>query len=236
MSDQTEYEVDAETLARAWLAVFTATSEDHERPILCRTVAIELWPDGVRLTACDSYMIWTAWVPRSSSKAILEPTMGELPETVVVAFDEDYRGRDLLKFAYKIVTAKDAAPQRVKLTIGPAPLQNGQFPGTELDAVSLSFPADASIGDRVVLGTIEGVYPEWRSLIAGKASKKTDKVCLSPELLSRVASIKRYFGEPLTLTFTGGVVLLEPFPSLGPLVNLLGGVMPVRDRDGGPYA
>lgn len=231
MSELTDYEFDAETFARAWLAVFTAASDDAERPILYRIVAVELWPDGVRLTSLDSHMLWTSWVPRMGSHGIPEPTIGELPDEVVVAFDEDQRGQALLEFAYKIVTAKDAAPQHIKLTLGPAPLEDGQFPGTERDAASLSFPADASIGERVVLATIEGVFPEWRSLIAGKPSKKVGSICINPDYLGRIASVKRYWGEPMKFAFTNGVVLLSSQPGPGPVGDLIGGVMPISERE-----
>lgn len=237
MSDSSEYEFDAETFARAWLAVCTAASDDNERPLLYRTVAVELWPDGVRLTSLDSYMLWTSWVPKMGRHSVTEPTMGELPEQEpIVAFDEDYRGQALLKFAYKIVTAKDASPQNIKLALGPAPLEDGQFPGTELDAVSLSFPADAAIGERVVLATVEGRYPEWRSLITEKPERSTKTVCINPEYLGRIASVKRYWGEAMKFTFTGGPVLLNPLQGLGLAGELIGAVMPVRESERGTPA
>jgi hypothetical protein len=232
VSDTETYEFDARTLSRAWLAVFSATSEDDERPLLYRTVAVELWESGVRLTATDSYMIWTAWVPKMGTKDA-EPGMDELPDRVIVAHDADFRGRDLLKFAFKVVTAKDAPPQSVQLSLGPAPLEDGQFPGTESEAVSFTFPADAAIGERVVIATIDGTYPEWRSMLAGKVNKSLKTVCLSPHLLARIASIKRYWGNPLKFTFTGptSVALMEPLPDLNPTAaSLIGGVMPAREN------
>lgn len=231
MSDSTEiYEFDAQTFAKAWLAVFTATSDDDARPILYRTIAVEIWPTGVRLSATDSFMIWSAWVPRVGSRMSEPPDFGELPDRVITACDEDYRGRDLLKFAYKGVTAKDAPPQNLKVTLGPAPLEDGQFPGTEREAVTFSFPADVAIGDRVVLGTIDGTYPEWRSLMTRKPSN-AKSVALNPELLSRVFSIKRYWGQPFTFSFAGAtnVIIVEPtnLPQDPPLI---GAVMPTKVR------
>jgi len=178
-------------------------------------------------------MIWTAWVPRLGSQAV-EPGMDEITERVIVAHDADFRGRDLLKFAFKVVTAKDAPPQNVQLSLGPAPLEEGQFPGTESEAVSFTFPSDAAIGERVVIATIDGTYPEWRSMLAGKVNKSLKTVCLSPFLLARIASIKRYWGTPIKFTFTGphSVALMEPLPSLGPGGSLIGGVMPAREKEG----
>lgn len=138
-----------------------------------------------------------------------------------------------LKFAFKTVTAKDAPPQHLRVQVGPAPLDEGQFPGTERDQVAFSFPADAPIGERVVLRALEGRYPEWRSLL-NVAPKSAKEVVLRPELLHRVVSVKRYYGEPLQFRLSGptGTILLEPMPSLGlPMPELLGAVMPVRKNE-----
>lgn len=228
MSTREDYEFDAWTFARSWLAVATAASDDDERPILWRTVAVELWPNGVRLTSTDSYLLWSAWVPRVGFHANPEPAFEELPDEVIVACDADFRGRDLLKFAYKVVTAKDAPPQNLKVSLGPAPLEDGQFPGTEREAVAFSFPADVAISERVVLGTIEGHYPEWRALLTHGA-KNVKEVALGPELLARIGSIKRWWGTAIKFTFTGAVSVVHMTPRPTEHAgSLVGGVMPVR--------
>lgn len=230
-STREDYEFDAWTFARSWLAVATAASEDDERPILHRTVAIEIWPNGVRLTATDSYLLWSSWVPRVGFHAHPEPALEELPDEVIVAHDGDFRGRDLLKFAFKVVTGKDASPQNLKVTLGPAPLEDGQFPGTESEAVSFSFPADVAVGERVVLGTIEGRYPEWRGLL-NHGSKNVKEVALGADLLGRVGSIKRWWPSPLKFTFTGHLSVVHLAPLADPAGgSLIGGVMPVRIED-----
>jgi hypothetical protein len=150
-----------------------------------------------------------------------------LPDVVFTASDTDFRGRDLLKYAFKTVTAKDAPPQALRVTFGPAPLAPGQFPGTQSDAVSLSFPADVAVNERVVLATIEGRYPEWRPFFVAKP-KATVSVGINPELAARLVSIKRFYPEPFKLTFTGAskAVLVDPQgDQLKP--DLIGAFMPV---------
>jgi hypothetical protein len=231
--ERTSYEFSAENFCRAWLSVFTATADDDARPIMHRTIAMEMWPQGIRLTACDSYMIWTSFVPSFGRDIDDAPAFGELPdeEQIVVACDEDHRTRDLLKFAFKTVTAKDAPPQHLKVSFGPAPLDDGQFPGTEREQVAFSFPADAPVGERVVLRAVEGHYPEWRSLMVA-SPKSTKEIRLNSELLTRVASVKRYYGDTMHFTFSGAqkAVMVEPVrPAEGPIgPSLLGAVMPIR--------
>lgn len=231
MSDTEEYTFDAYAFARAWLSVFTASSDDDARPILYRTIAVELWPDGVRLSATDSCMLWSAYVPSFGRQMVAPPEFGELPDRVITVCDEDYRGRDLLKFAFKVVTAKDAPPQNVKVTFGTSPLEDGQFPGTEREAVAFSFPAQVAISERVSMATIDGTYPEWRSLFTRKPSSARS-VRLNPHLLARLVSIKRYYGLPFKFSFAGATnaILVDPdlWPQDPPLIGL---VMPVSSQD-----
>lgn len=232
------YEFDAETFCRAWLSVAVAAAEDQGRPTLHRAVAIERWSTGVRLTACDSYILWTAFVPAYGVDIEDAPRFEELPDEdhIVIASDEDWRLRDLLKYALKTVTAKDAAPMHLSLEVGPGVLEDGQFPGTERDQVLLSFPADALIGEKVAVSSIDGHYPEWRSLFPAKTGKRTvEELWLNPALVDRVAAVKRWYGQSQVWTFHGPdkAITIEPVkPEDGPVrAPLAGLLMPVRHRE-----
>ena len=93
---------DAATLALAWLSVAQASGSDANLPTLDRTVALELYPDGVRLLATDRYVLLTAWVPTVSARDEEAPHVSELPTRTVVTQDADRRGKGLLEYALKL--------------------------------------------------------------------------------------------------------------------------------------
>jgi hypothetical protein len=62
---------DAATFGRAWLAVSVAKSNDYRRPLLA-AVCLSEYPDGVVLTATDSYMM--AWASLGDADPLVEPT------------------------------------------------------------------------------------------------------------------------------------------------------------------
>lgn len=232
------YEFDAETFCRAWLSVAVAAAEDQGRPTLHRTVAIERWETGVRLTSCDSFILWTAFVPAYGVDLDEQPEWAELPDEdqVVIASDEDWRIRDLLKYAFKTVTAKDAAPMHLSLDVGSGVLEEGQFPGTERDQVLVSFPADALIGEKVAVSSIDGHFPAWRSLFpTDKGRRKIGELWLNPHLVDRIAEVKRWYGQTQVWTFHGPdkAITIEPVkPDDGPVrAPLAGLLMPVAHRD-----
>src|SRR5689334_16300941 len=58
--------VPAREAAIAWLNAFLATSGDSERPLLYRTISVEVfefYPKGVQFIATNGHILFRAWVP-----------------------------------------------------------------------------------------------------------------------------------------------------------------------------
>ena len=215
---------DAEQFAAAWLAVFAATGQDEMRPLLHRTLNIETHADGVRLAALDGYMLLSCAVPHKGRLGVSD---GPAVESITV-HDPDHRGRDLLKFAYKTVTAKDAPPDDIGVSFGPGTLEDGQFAGMEQDVITLTFPAISQTPESVSLSLMEQTFPEWRQLVE-REDKTTREVALSLEVLSRLATVRQRGFEHIRLTFDGplGPIILDA-NRLGMPLQLVGALMPVR--------
>jgi hypothetical protein len=185
---------DARTLARGWLSVALASSKDEDRPALNRTVCIESFSEGLRLTSTDSYMLLTAWVPNIDHDLDPAPGLDERPYAVAVAMDPHGRAKGFMAHALKLASAaRDAAGVvAVKVDLGvideidePGHLS---LAGFEVPYVVLELPHEA---ERLKLRTYEGQYPAWRPILAGFAPEPTDRITLNPELLGRLAKIDK---------------------------------------------
>ena len=96
-------EVPSRRLARAWQASLFAAADDEARPIIHRSVLIEIYDDhGVRLVSTDSYVLAHIWVPLDKLGDNLEPEVAELPDSSVVVSDADKRGLGLLQYMRKL--------------------------------------------------------------------------------------------------------------------------------------
>lgn len=229
---------DARTLARGWLSVALATRKDDDRPALDRTVLIEEFESGVRLTATDSYVLLYTWCPNLDGDLDAPASFDEAPQAVAVAQDFDGRGRGFLGYALGLAIAAakndetatievDLRLQQLSIDDGPGALE---FEGLEARFVVLEM-ADREL---VQLPTFEGTYPQWRSVVAAFKPKTTNEVGLNPEILGRLAKLGKLHAEtPLVWTFGGAEKMARlDLPRSDPRIS--GVVMPVRwdfDRD-----
>lgn len=220
---------DAGLLARGWLSVAIATGKDEGRPALDRTVSIEAFASGVRLTATDSYVLLRVWVPTLENEwEGAEPDLDEAPAETSVAVDPHGRGKGFLAYALKL--AKEAAkaeaidPPEVRLTLnveGDAETE-GTFDGMEPSYVVLELPDET-----LRLETYEGDYPQWRNAIGNYKRESTSALALSPEIIGRLSKLGTVHPGPLLWHFGGerGMARLA-MPEADPVV--FGVVMPVR--------
>lgn len=200
---------DAATLARGWLSVAIASADDRDRPALRRTVYIELYPEGVRLTATDSYVLLTTFVPNLGHEGfdVDVPDIDEAPVHVAVAIDEHGRGRGLLGHLLGLAGAadkKDAPMPEVRLSLGVMEAADDEarptFDGFAVPWVVLEHPDH----ERVKLRTYEGDFPTYRGLIAQHKRKRTDVVALNPDIIGRLAKLGKYHPyAPLEWCFGG---------------------------------
>lgn len=217
---------DARDLARGWLSVALASADDDERPALHRTVSIESYPTGVRLTATDSYILLSSWVHAIDHAGEPEPGPDESPAITGVAIDLHGRGKGFLSHVWKLARDEDAPLVEVRLSLGVTELDDPNRPtldGIEAEYVVLEHPDN----ERIKLRAYEGEYPQWRKVVASFTEKRTSAVALNPEMIGRLAKLgKLHPGCPLLWHFGGEnraarlEIQSEPYVS--------GLVMPVR--------
>ena len=199
---------DAARLALAWLSVAQASGSDATVPTLDRTVAIELYDDGVRLLATDRYVLLTAWVPTLSGDEDA-PAVDEAPNRTVVTQDSDRRGRDLLAYAIKLTKLGKPGEEKwygdlvvdleldVRLPVEPG--ADEHLEGLEPTYAVLTMP-DRS---QEHLPIIVSDYPDWRPLLHDFEPVTTDRIGLPLERLARLGALGRWNAGPLRWTFGG---------------------------------
>lgn len=221
---------DARTLARGWLSVAVASGKDAGRPQLDRTIALEAYPEGLRLVATDSYVLLHAWIPDFPHELDPEPALDEAPYATAVVMDPHGRARGFLAHVLKLALAEpdDAPPIEVRVSLGvveePDHDSEPSFEGMEATYVVLELP-DA---ERLKLRTYEGDFPQWRKVLPGFIPHQTSAIALNPEIVGRLSKLGKLNGNrPLRWTFGGEnqMALVEVLDS-EPLVT--GAVMPVR--------
>lgn len=221
------FKVDARTLARGWLAVALAASDDDARPALYRTVHLECFGEGVRLLATDSYMLLRSWIRTSGDDLSAAPELDEVPPVTATAIDEHHRATALMKHLLSVTGGKDARQFDVVLSVGDCPLGDDvpTLDGLERRWVSIAVP------DQEVLTLLayEGEWPTWRALWAGFKPQQTDAIAFNPDLIvARLGKLGKLYPEtPLVWTFGGpdAPARIELQHSDPPLLGL---VMPLK--------
>lgn len=226
---------DVPVFAKAWLAVALASSSDKELPTLHKTVAIEVYDNGVRLLATDRYLLLTAWVPDLDSPSDHEPLTEEAPARTVVVFDGDGRAKSLLNYALTLWRRKlDSAGvpvdgESIEIAIEfdqRMPLDEQTFAGMESRYAVLDVPDT----ERVWLEVVEAVYPDWRPLVREHTPETTKVIHLAPERLGRLGQVGKYVSGAIAWTFGGAeraALLRAGDPDLDGF-EIEGVVMPVR--------
>jgi hypothetical protein len=229
---------DGPALAHAWLAVFAAACTRKDGPAaLVKTIAIEEHPTGIRLLATDGFVLLTAWVPDLDHyEDSTGPEIDEAPERVVIASDDDGRARSLLGYVISLANripeeeyVEGSVPMQllfdVRMPAGQAGTQEA-LDGMEPTYVVLSVP-DV---ERVYLTTVPAKYPDWRPLVAAHTPKRTDKIRLNPELVERLAKVRKHAAGALHWSFGGAkAAALIEYVDSDPFVH--GVVMPMKDPD-----
>jgi hypothetical protein len=217
----------AATLARAWQSVALASGNDKILPSLHRTVAIEEYVHGIRLVATDRFMLLTAWVPNVDTDTDTEPLLEEAPDRTVTAADVDHRGKSLLAYVVQLEKREPFDLQcevtfDVRLPAGHTGT-DATLEGMEPVFTVFSVP-DV---EKVYLPVVEATYPDWRTLLDGFVSEKTDTIGLALERLTRLGKLSAWNPGHLAWKFGGSErAAYVDLPSSDPHVT--GIVMPVR--------
>lgn len=230
MSDRT-LTFDARALSAGWLSVAQASTKAKDRPVLDRTMAVEFFPDGVRLAATDSYVLLYAWVPalgyKHNEKA---PDFDDAPDETVVARDPDGRAAGLLAYLRSQTEDEEAPDIEVSLGIADGsaqPTHALSFAGFE--GKCLVVEGDGREALRLDLSDDD--YPHWRGLLVPFTPRRTDAIALSPEIIGRLAKLdKLHPGQSLVWQFGGTDKMARLRIGTEPVV-VEGAVMPMRLSD-----
>lgn len=218
---------DGAELARGWLSVALAASKDKARPVLNRTVHVEVFAEGVRLISTDSYILLRSWVTTLYSDAP-EPGLDEAPEYRVIAHDPHGRGKNLLWHLLNLGRGEEAETIEVDLIVGDTERDdtNAQaaFEGMAKEWVTIAVPDK----ERLKLPTVEGEFPDWRPLDAAFLAESTEGVALAPEVIKRLADLERTAGTTSLVWMFGGPqrAARVTLPGIFPIITGL--VMPQR--------
>lgn len=116
-----EADVAAMLLAPAWLNTILASATSDDRPLLFKTVKVEVFPHGLRFVSTDACQLHWCWLPFNDDDPHPEPSLRSKPDQVMVASDADGRMGSLCR--YLLGLTKKVEIERVSL-----PLIDGEFP------------------------------------------------------------------------------------------------------------
>jgi hypothetical protein len=196
--------------------------------VLGFSVHVELYDDGVRLTASDRYLLLTTWVPSlgaQDGELTEAPDDDEAPIIATTARDVFGRGVGLMAHLRKLTQTEDSPLIEVRLRVDKATgLADGvmALDGVDAKEVILEYPG----AERITLPVFDGEWPSWRRLLSDHHRRKTDVIALHPGRLGALAKIgKLYDGKPILWTFGGRdqlarIEVAESFPFIS------GAVMP----------
>lgn len=227
---------DAPTLAHAWLAVAQAASDDKTVPILRKTVAIEEHTRGVRLVSTDRFVLLTAWVPEVEFHYDSGPDFDEAPIRTVVAADVDGRGRSLLGYVCSLINRDypedEYAPGQLEVEVEfDARMPAGTSGGQEtLEGLEPTYTVlQVRDVEKVYLPVVDGHFPDWRTIASSFSPATTSTVALNPEVVERLAKVRKHAAGPLLWEFGGAdKAALVQYSNSDPLVH--GVVMPIREE------
>jgi hypothetical protein len=228
MGEMPAVTVNAYDLARTWLAVAIAQSDDSSRPALYRSTLVEWYPAGLRFVSTDSYVLFRGWLPFDGKAR--EPALSRQPIGSVIVTDPDKRALNLLGFLRGETKGEPegkAEPIPVTLATTDTDLDDQG----SLDGLSPTYFTIHTPYERLVLPTFDGSFPTWRQLFTAHKPAPTDTLGVGPMGVLRLGQLSKLFGHvPLRLEFAG-----PHHPVLVYLDNadahVTGLAMPVRDAN-----
>jgi hypothetical protein len=231
--------VPAAGLAKGWLAV-AACSTKSGAPALDKAVYVEQYPHGLRLTATDSYMVLTAWVPEIGHDLDPEPSADEIPYASAVAQDPYGRAGNLLAHLLRLARSKDDDSKPLDLDLVVSLNVPWQPEGSETDDLQLDgFQAMAVTiehpnSERVQLGVYEGEWVKYRQLFAAFKMQRPMRLAITQHVAASLAKAAKVFGPATVVYQRFGGETKPVHVTFGDEPTVSGLVMPCRwDFDSG---
>lgn len=213
-------------LAPAWLNAWLATSDDDSRPILYRTMLVEVYKTGVQLVSTDSFMLLTSFAPTIVDDLVPPPSLDEAPVASYIVQDTDRRAIALMRYVLAEAKSAEKEARPFDVTLSVATVEDPSVPTLDptLDRSGFVIATDS---ERLALPIYQGDYPNWRNLIAQAKTNATEHIALSPMLLGRLGKLKGT-PTPIRMDFDGDLGMVRLSAS-GHESYLSGGLMPIRE-------
>jgi hypothetical protein len=191
----------AEYVIPAWRNAFLAASDDDAAPVLNRTVAVEWYPEGLRFTSTDSYVLVTSYADgdRFGPIQVDAPDLDESPMGAVVAIAADRLMTDFLKHRAAEVKAynryMDAkgpeAPGPIDITFSLGTIDEPNTAQQRLDLGEenqrrLIVSCDT---ERIALPLYDGEFPNWRASLSSHRPAPRAKVSARADILRRIGQL-----------------------------------------------
>lgn len=196
--------VPARDLAVAWINTFLATSQEESRPILCRTLSLEFFDNGVQLICTDGTVLIRSWVPRG--EGFRWPAHRSKPNATVLVRDPDGFGLAFMRALVRVTGEDEHEGEEIALTVQ---LQD-EDASLALGAAFMSKRLVLrSCGQRIDLQLSEEKYPGWRHLAFGvDDAERVDGLRLATRLFQIIGKLKgvsavdlEFFGEERRVEF-----------------------------------
>jgi hypothetical protein len=158
--DAIEIKVPARETAQAWLNAFLASSKDEDRPLLRRTLSLEVFEHGVQFIATNGHILLRTWVPKDLTEDRVWPADRRKPVRQLTIMDPDGFGAGFLKTLASKATAED----HVIITSSAADEEAAPSFGQEFQSERITLRA---CGQRIDLMVRDEPYPDWRKLKLG---------------------------------------------------------------------
>lgn len=205
--------------ALAWYNAFLATSQEEGRPLLNRTLSVELFTDGVQFVATDGVLLFRTWVP-AWQETVPWPGGFRSPKYAVVVMDRDHFALGFMK-ALMAATKESVKTLTIAVEVAPQPEAGEPAIGEEFSRFCLTLRA---LGQQLHCRLFEARYPDWRAFDLGiPMLERVEGVMLSPRVCATLGKVKGAGAFALDFEGVGRCLLSDPL-----FKSVEGIVMPMR--------
>lgn len=203
----------ARALATGWINCLLAASDNPDRTLLYKTLALEWFDNGVQLIATDGHALFRAWIartPRDDDDRVRTswPLLEEVPYRSIIVMDGDGFGASFMRTLLRVAGEHEDA--QVHLATSAMDDEAELALGAEFATERLTLRA---FGQRIDLQLRQDVYPNWRDARLGiDAAEYVEGLTLATDLLKRIGQLKgvgsvalEFYGEKNHIVFESAV-------------------------------
>lgn len=216
--------VPGSTIAPCWLNSWLATGSDQNRPLLYRTVSVEIFKTGVQLIASDGALLLGTFAPAAAYDEDPPPSIDEAPAAAYVVQDEKRRAVALMKFIAE--EAAEAAEQErvydIRLSVVAVDSGAVQTLDPSLDRKAFVIETET---ERLTLPIYEADWMAWRATLTSRKPQKSDGNRFDPRLLGQLGKLRAVSSIEFAYHGTGE---METIAAPDAECYLFGAIMPMK--------